>query len=110
MPRLTLVSIASRLNVFTDGPEHVTFCPLTASIFFVVNGELSALNAALVFPEVQAAKITSAHIAETKVILFIAFSSRSRLIRGTLHSVCAMKKGRELRAHLKDHRLMIMTE
>jgi hypothetical protein len=74
------------LNVFTAGPAQVAFCPFTASTFFVVKGELSAVNAALVFPEVQAVTIANTHSVKTNVILFISFSSRSKLIRGTMRA------------------------
>src|SRR5438093_12912021 len=74
MPRLTLVSIRSRSNVFTDGPAHVAFWPFTASIFLVVNGAVSRIVAditELVFSDVHAVKLKQTQITALSTIFFM---------------------------------------
>src|SRR6516164_8958083 len=79
MPRLTFVSIRSRSTVFTDGPAHVALWPFTASIFWVVKGEASCIDADItpfVLAEVHAAKLKQAQIRPLSNVFFIVVSSQ----------------------------------
>jgi hypothetical protein len=60
----------SRLNTFSEGPAHVAFWPLTASIFFVVNG--AALGDAFVLPDVHAARLKTAAIVVINKMFFMS--------------------------------------
>src|SRR5438046_7469074 len=75
IPRLTFVSIRSRLNVFTDGPAHVAFWPFTASMFLVVSEEVSDIGPKtppFVFCDVHAARLKQTQMIAPKIKFFIS--------------------------------------